>query len=59
VLSYPPLEQDSIHLRVYADASFSSNDDLSSQLCYIILLCDRDAKFHVLAYSSKKARHVV
>jgi len=49
VLSYPPLDQDSIHLRVYADASFSSNDDLSSQLCYIILLCDRDAKFHVLA----------
>ena len=28
-LSYSHLDKDSLHLRVYADASFSSNDDLS------------------------------
>jgi len=28
VLSYPPLEQDSLHLRVYADAAFASNDEI-------------------------------
>jgi len=31
-LSYSHLDKDSLHLRVYADASFASNDDLSSQL---------------------------
>lgn len=58
-LSYGPLNNGSIHLRVYADASFSTNDDLSSQLGYIILLADRDGYCHVLDYSSKKSKRVV
>jgi len=58
-LSYSHLDKDSLHLRVYADASFASNDDFSSQLGYIALLCDDRDGCHVLAYSSKKARRVV
>lgn len=58
-LRYPPLELESVHLRIYADASFSSNDDLSSQLGWIILLCDEANNCHVLDFSSKKSKRIV
>jgi len=44
---------------VYTDASFASNDDLTSQLGYIILLCDKSNRCHVLQYSSRKSKRVV
>ena len=59
VLRYGPLERASLHLRVYADASFASNDDMSSQLGFIALLCDGADRCHLLTYASKKARRVV
>jgi len=52
-LMYAPLDKD------YADASFASNDDLSSQLGYIVLLCDGHSRCHVMTYSSRKSRRVV
>lgn len=58
-LIYRPLRRRSLRLKVYADASFASNDDGSSQLGYIILLCDDRGACHVLSYSSKKSRRVV
>jgi len=56
---YGPLERVSLHLRVYADASFASNDHMSSQMGFIVLLCDGADRCHVLTYASKKARRVV
>ena len=41
-LQYKSLDRVSLHLRCYADASFASNDDLSSQIGYVILLCDAE-----------------
>lgn len=58
-LRYKPLNIDTIHMRVYADASLRSNDDLSSQLGYLVLLCDKDNRCHILDYGSKKSRRVV
>lgn len=58
-LTYGPLSRETLHLRAYSDASFANNDDLSSQLGYIVMLCDGDNNCHVLSYSSKKARRVV
>jgi len=58
-LKYRPLDMQSLHMRVYSDASFASNDDHSSQLGYIILLSDKDGTSHVLAYCSKKSKRVV
>ena len=49
----------SLDLRVYADASFANNDDDSSQLAYIVLLCDNTERCHVLSYGSRKSRRVV
>lgn len=58
-LTFAKLDIDTVHLRVYADASFASNDDLTSQLGFLILLCDDENKFHVLDHSSRKSRRVV
>jgi len=49
-LMYAPLEKDTLHLLVYAEASFASNDNVSSQLGYIVLLCDRHSRCHVRTY---------
>lgn len=57
--SYPPLEKYFLQLWLYADASFSTNEELSSQLGYIILLCDATNKCHVIDCFSKKSRRVV
>eukprot|EP00170_Pyropia_yezoensis_P001216 contig_5399_g1220 len=59
VLSYFSLERSTLHVRVYADASFASNDNKYSQLGFVILLCDAADRSDVLAYSSKKPRRVV
>lgn len=58
-LSYGELDKESLHLRVYTDASFAGNDDLSSQLGFITLLCDKDDNTHILEYSSRKSKRVV
>eukprot|EP00170_Pyropia_yezoensis_P005362 contig_21761_g5376 len=58
-LIYRPLRRRSLRLNVYADASFASNDDGSSKLGYIILLCDDRGACHVLSYSSKKSHRMM
>lgn len=58
-LRYSPLDVDSVHMPVYADASFATNDYLTSQLGYLVLLCDASNRYHVLDYSSRKSRRVV
>jgi len=58
-LTYTKLERESLHIRGYADASFASNEDLWSQLVYVVLLCYAEDRCHVLTYTSKKARRIV
>lgn len=58
-LVYYPLDKKTLHLRVYADACFANNEDLSTQMGFIILLCDHSNSCHVLDYSSKKCKRVV
>lgn len=57
VLTYPALDRAT--LRLHADASFATNKDQSSQIGYIILLCDGRGRAHVLSFSSRKSRRVV
>lgn len=58
-LYYPMLDRQTLRLRVYADASFAGNADLSSQLGFVILLCDASGRSHVLSYGSRKCKRVV
>ena len=58
-LRFRNLHLDTLHMRVYTDASFANNDDLSSQFGFIILLCDNKDYAHIFDYSSKKSKRVV
>lgn len=39
---YKALDHDTIHNRCYTNASFGNNDNLSSQIGVLVLLCDND-----------------
>ena len=56
---FSPLKKDFLNMRVYTDASFAGNDNLSSQLGFVILLCDSSDRAHILEYSSRKSKRVV
>ena len=58
-LIYQKLDCESLHLKVYSDSSFANNEDLSSQLEYIVLLCDKSNKCNILHFSSHKSRRIV
>lgn len=58
-IRYTQLQPEGLHLRVYADGSFANNQDESSQLGYIIALCDKHGNSCLLAYKSFKSRRVL
>lgn len=58
-LCFPSLGRCTVHIRINTDASYATNDYLSSQLGYVILLCDNTNVAHVLHYSSKESHRVV
>lgn len=58
-LKFTLLDKDTAHMRVYADAAFATNDDLSSQIGFVIFLCDIKNTCHILDFSSKKSRRIV
>lgn len=58
-LKYPRLDVSTLHLRAYADSSFANNYDSSSQMGFIILLCDSTGRAHVLNFASRKCKRVV
>lgn len=53
------LDPATLHFRVYSDASFADNEDLSTQLGFLVLLCDGMDRSNILHYSSHKSRRVV
>eukprot|EP00171_Calliarthron_tuberculosum_P022791 IDg22791t1 len=57
-LTMVPPNLDSIHIRVYSDSSFANNDDMSSQLGYFVLLCDKREDCNIVHFTSHKSRRV-
>ena len=57
-LRFPKLDQDSLRITTHSDASFSNNDDNSSQIRFIILLSDATNNCAILRYSSYKSRRI-
>ena len=53
------MEEQSLHIRVYVDSSFANNDDLTSQLGFVILLADDENNVHFIDFGSKKSTRVV
>lgn len=57
-LRYQDLDQESLYIRTYADASFGTNSDGSSQLGYCVLLMDKFDKFSLVNFRSGKCYRV-
>lgn len=58
-INFIKMNERSLHICAYDDGSFWKNWDLSSQLGYIVFLCDYDDNNCVLAFRSFKIRRVV
>jgi len=58
-LHYHPLVTSELRIRAYADAAYATNKDGSSQVGYLVLLCDAGGRAHILSFSSRKCRRVV
>ena len=57
-LRYLKLYDTQLHIRVYSDAPYANNSDGSSQLRYIIYICDGSNLCQPLYWSSHKAKRV-
>lgn len=58
-LQYTSLNKDSLHIRIYAEASFPGKDEFSSHLGFIILLSDSTNSDYILEYSSRNYKRIV
>lgn len=54
MLRHGKLDSSSLILKPFSDTTFERNDDISSQIGYILMLCDGLGHSHILDYSSKK-----
>lgn len=50
------LDPNIVHFHVYTDGSFADNEDMSTQLGYIILMCDANENCNIIRFSSQKSR---
>ena len=57
-LAFPKLNLDNIRIRRYADASFASNVNFSSQIVIIVLIVDDNLDAVIIHYSSRKCKRV-
>jgi hypothetical protein len=55
---FPRLGLDTLRILVYADASFGNNEDLSSQMGYVLFLTDDQNKSAPMSYKSVKCKRV-
>jgi hypothetical protein len=55
-LLYQNLELKTLRIVSYADASFANNEDLTSQLDFIIVLTDKTGRCNLVLASSHKCR---
>jgi Reverse transcriptase (RNA-dependent DNA polymerase) len=57
-LRYPKLDKSTLRILAYSDASLHNNEDLSSQLGYVILLADASNQCCVLSFRSFKSKRI-
>ena len=57
-LSFVKLDVNSLRLIVFTDSSFANNNDLSSQIGFVILLADKDNRANILHWSSVKCKRI-
>lgn len=58
-LTYGHLERSFLHVRVYSDAYFATNDDHSSKIGFMVLMCGYQYRCHILNFAREKFNRVV
>lgn len=58
-MKFLQLDEESLNLRVYSDFSRTENSDLTSQIGYIVLLCNKNDDCLILHYTSNNLKLVV
>jgi len=57
-LRFIQLDKDSLKLIVFTDSSFANNQDLSSQIGFVITLADKNNRANIIHWSSIKCKRV-
>lgn len=57
-LTQQKLDISTLRVVVYSDAAFATNSDHTSQLGYVVLLCDGNNNCNILHFSSSKSKRV-
>jgi hypothetical protein len=57
-MRFPILDQDTLRIFVYCDAYFANNEDMSSQMGYIVFLTDGQNRCAPMAYKSVRCKRV-
>jgi hypothetical protein len=57
-MRFPKLDQDTLQICVYCDASLANNEEMSSQMCYIVFLTDGKCRCALMAYNSVTCKRV-
>lgn len=58
-LNHGFIDRRTLYISTYTDSYFATNDDHSSQLGNVILLCDDTDRCHILDYASNNCKRVV
>lgn len=53
------LQEDTLKITIFSDGSFASNEDLSSQVGYLVVIQDATGRVNVVHYSSTKTKRIV
>lgn len=57
-LKFVPLDLSTMFFAIFIDASFATNEDLSSQLGFVACLCDSKYNANIVHYGSSKSKRV-
>jgi hypothetical protein len=57
-LQFPKVDKDSIRIWVYCDASFANNEDMSSQMGFIVFVTDQFSRCAPMTYQSVKCKRI-
>lgn len=57
-IEIPPLDRSTASIVVLTDAALANNDDLSSQIGYVLAIRDANGNANLVEYSSRKCRRV-
>ena len=57
-LKYVPLDDSSLRIMLFTDASFANTHNLKSQIGFVVVLSDKDGKANIIHYGSSRCKRI-